>query len=241
MTGMEEQNHTKLSQLQSAELKEKTPFCPEDQLIAEYFDGDLADAERVQLEHHLSGCPFCLARIGILERLENIHRDKRVPEDVLATAKQLTHTRPVRRTAAAAVAVVVITLFTINYNRDLAPVSESIPKAVSSTDNSVRQLRNLNRVATDLNVFTPQPGAVIAAGAVIEWAKIPGNLHYNIFVLSNTGDVLWTQRLIGTDWVLDESLQLVADNQYYFRVEALLPDGRNVSSKHVVFQVTEQH
>lgn len=241
---MDEQNHTKLLRLQSVELKEKTPFCPEDQQVAEYFDGDLADAERDKLERHLSDCQYCLARIGILEKLEENRGNKRVPEDVLAAAKQLTHTTPVRRPAIApawaAAAVVVIALFTIINNRNLAPEPGSIPDAVPKFEENSRQLRNVSPVATGLNVFTPKPGAGIAPGSLIEWAEIPGNLHYNIFVLSNAGDVLWTERLAATDWVLDESLQLAAGSQYYFRVEALLPDGRNVSSKHVVFEVTGQ-
>jgi len=53
--------------------------------------------------------------------------------------------------------------------------------------------------------------------------------------------VLWTQRLEGTEWALPESLSLAPGSKYYFRVEAPLPDGRTISSKHVVFQVKELH
>ena len=241
---MDKQDHTKLLQLQSAELTAPTAFCPDDQVIAEYFDGDLPPAEKDKLGRHLIDCGFCLARIGILERLEQSRGDKRVPEDVLATAKQITRITPRRRPAIApawaTAAVVLIALFAIFNIRDLVQEPESIPLVVPSPEVNSRQLRNVSPSVTHLKVFTPQPGAGIAPGSLIEWAEIPGNLHYNIFVLSNAGDVLWTQRLAATDWLLDESLQLAADNQYYFRVEALLPDGRNVSSKHVVFQVTER-
>ena len=236
---MDEQNHTKLLRLQSAELTVRTPFSPEDQVIAGYFDGDLTQAERTRLERHLTGCRFCLACIGILERLEQERSNTRVSETVLATAKQMTHTVPVSRPgmapAWAAAAVVVIALFTIIDSQDRAPE----PGVVSSTEENSRQLRNMNPVTTDLNVLTPRAGAGIVPGSLIEWAEVPGNLHYNIFVLSNAGDVLWTERLHGTDWVLDKSLHLAAGSQYYFRVEALLPDGRNVSSKHVVFRIAE--
>ncbi len=67
---MDEQNHKKLLKLQSTELTERTPFCPEDQLIAEYFDGYLPQAEFDRLERHLSDCRFCLARLGVLERID---------------------------------------------------------------------------------------------------------------------------------------------------------------------------
>jgi hypothetical protein len=239
---MDKQNLTKLLRLQSAELMARTPFCPEDQVIAEYFDCDLANAETEKLERHLSDCHFCLARIGVLERLEENSSNKRIPEKVLATAKQLAHKAPVRRPAMApawaAAAMVVIALFAIiKGNRGPEP---GISPVVPPIEEYSRQLRNVNRLASDINVLNPLPGAGIAPGSLIEWAAVPGNLHYNISVLSNSGDVLWTERLERTDWVLDESLGLAAGSQYYFRVDALLPDGSSLRSKHVVFQVKER-
>lgn len=242
---MDDQNHTELLRLQSAELTRITPFCPEDQEVAEYFDGDLAEVERTKLERHLADCRFCLARVGILERLEETNANTRVPGDVLATAKQMRRRAPVRwpkvAPAWAAAAVVVITLFTIA-NRNQEPVLEpgAAPSAVSSTEADSRQLRSVNRVVTDLNVLTPTAGADIIPGSSIQWAEVPGNLHYNIFVLSHTGDVLWTERLVGTEWVLREANYLEEGSKYYFRVEADLQDGRTVSSKHVLFRLAER-
>jgi hypothetical protein len=144
----------------------------------------------------------------------------------------------------ASAAVIVIALFLI-ISKNQEPVLEpgASPSAVSSTGKDSRQLRSVNRDAMNLNVLIPAPGADTAAGMhpglPIQWTEIPGNLHYDIYVLSNAGDVLWTQRLISAEWVLPESLQLAAGSTYYFRVEAQLPDGRTVSSKHVVFQVAE--
>ena len=235
--------------MQATDLTGPTPFCPEDQQIAEYFDGDLHDAERIILERHLTDCRFCLARIGLLERLQEIRSNKRVPEAVLATAKQMTHRLPVRRSAMApawaAAAVVVLTLFlTIGRNQESVLEPGATPSAVSSTEENYRQLRSVDRGALDLAVLIPASGTDTGAdmhpGALFQWTEIPENLHYNIYVLSNAGDVLWTERMRGTEWVLRESLQLAAGNQYYFRVEANLPDGRTVSSKHVVFGITEQ-
>ena len=241
---MDDHKYTKLLRLQSAELTGSTPFCPEDQQIAEYFDGDLEEAEHIILERHLTDCRFCLARIGLLERLEENPSNKRVPEAVLATAKQMTHQTPERRMrrapAWAAAAVLVIALFTIvskNQEPILAPGVS--PSALTSTGQNTRQLRSVNRDAMDLNVLIPAPGAAINPGSLIQWAEVPGNLHYNIFVLSKAGDVLWTQRLKGNEWVLHESLHLAAGSKYYFRVEAQLLDGRSISSKHVAFQVAE--
>ncbi len=241
---MDEQNHKKLLQLQTVELTAKTPFCPEDQVIAEYFDGDLPQVERANFERHLRDCRFCLARIGVLERLAQNRNDTRIQEAVLATAKQMAGPAPVHRLgmapAWATAAVVVVALFTIvNNSRNLSREPAAIPIVAPATEADNRQFRTAGPISTHLSVLHPKPGAGIVPGSLIEWAEVPGNLHYNIFVLSNTGDVLWTERLQDTDWVLNESLQLSPGSEYYFRVEALLPDGSNVSSRHIVFQVTE--
>lgn len=242
---MDDHKYTELLKLQSTELPASTPFCPENQQIAEYFNGDLEDAERIVLERHLTDCHFCLACIGLLERLAEVRSNKRVPEAVLATAKQMTHQVPVRRLrrapAWAAAAVVVIALFTVvSRNQELILESGATPSAAPATEVSSRQLRSMNRDRLNLKVLIPAPGADISPGSLLQWAEVPGKLHYNIYVLSTDGDVLWTERLGGTDWRLNETLQLVADSHYYFRVEAKLPDGRTVSSKHVVFGISER-
>ena len=91
-----------------------------------------------------------------------------------------------------------------------------------------------------LDVLTPAPGQAVTRGSPIRWAEIPGNIHYNIFVLSNAGDVLWTERLQSTEWILQESLNLTTGGEYFFRVEAILPDGGTLSSKHLAFRVADR-
>ena len=66
---------------------------------------------------------------------------------------------------------------------------------------------------------------------------MPDNIHYNVYVLTRDGDVLWTERLQTPEWAMGDSLQLAADRDYFFRVQAILPDGRAVSSKHVIFRM----
>jgi hypothetical protein len=240
---MDDQNHISLLRLQSAELTGRTPFCPEDQVIAEYFDAELPQAEQARLEHHLGSCRFCLARIGMLERLHAGDSNKRISESLLATAKQLHQISPERRYATghswAVAAVLVLTVFiATSSNQEFAqPETPSQPTLIN--DNS-RQLRSLDHHALSLDVLNLASGASIEHGEQIQWSDVPGNLHYKVFILSNNGDVLWTQRLAGTDWVLGESLPLATGSRYFFRVEALLPDGRIVSSRHINFQISGQ-
>jgi hypothetical protein len=242
--GMNDHQYTELLSLQATELDGERLFCPEDQVIAEYFEGNLAEAERTRLERHLVDCRFCLASIGMLERLEQSPGNQRVPGDVLATAKQMTRGSSGRRRGSApawaVAAVVIVTLvMLVDRNQESGLEPGALSPAVSSAGNNGRQLRTINRAATEINVLVPSPGADMMVGSMIRWAEVPGNLHYNIYVLSRAGDVIFTQRLATTEWVLQGMPQLVAGNEYYFRVEAPLANGRSVSSKHLVFRVVE--
>lgn len=239
---MDIQEHTELFRLQSAELAARTRFCPEDQLIAEYYDDDLPIRDRSTLERHLTDCSYCLARIGLFERLDGTRRNRRIPGSVMATAKQMVHRSQKRRRklapAWAAAAMLVIGLFAFFYGYEgIVQETRIDPPDSASADPYTSQLRSVKREAIQLDVLSPKPGTGVAPGSSIQWADIPGNLHYDIFVLSHAGDVLWSERTNGTEWVVSESLQLAAGNRYYFRVEALLPDGRKVSSTHLEFQI----
>jgi hypothetical protein len=241
---MDKNDHFRLMRLQSAELKGRTAFCPEDQEIAEYFDAQLSATEIDKLERHLKACRFCLARIGMLERLVQVKTNKRIPEAVLATAKRMTHQAPARRFKtppawATAAVLAIALLISINTNEQ-ATAPGAIPPAAVLIEEDSRQLRGITRDVTSLDVLSPTAGASIKPGTLIHWSEVPGKLHYNIFILSSTGDVLWTERLSGNDWLLNDSLQLEAGSQYYIRVDAQLPDGRNLSSRHVVFHIARQ-
>lgn len=242
---MDKTKHTDLMALQSAELTERTPFCPDDQEIAEYYEGHLAELEHQPIERHLTDCRFCLARIGMLNRQQEAGSTPRLSEEVLASAKRLAHKPPARGLkrvpAWAAAAVVVISVFMVMNSRQLPlPALGTGPAEEIPTEENSSQLRRIDRSVMNLNVLNPEQGETVAPDSLVRWAKIPGNIHYNVFVLSNAGDVLWTQRLQGTEWNMKEALQLVAGNEYFLRVEAVLPDGGTLSSKHTAFRVTDR-
>jgi len=242
---MDNYKHTDLLVLQSAELTGRTPFCPEDQEIGEYFDGHMEDAEHQTLERHLTDCRFCLARIGMLNRQQEESGVQRVPEEALASAKRLTQTVPSRRLkwapAWAAAAVVLIAVFSIMNTRQApVPASGAAPTEQVPAEESSGQLRNIDRSAMSLDVLSPAPGEAVTPGSLIRWAEIPDNIHYNIFILSNAGDVLWTERLQDNQWIMHEALHLSEGDDYFFRVEATLPGGGTVSSKHLAFRVAER-
>jgi len=242
---MKDHQYTKLLGLQATELDEATPFCPEEQVIAEYFDDTLEESERTRLERHLVDCSFCLARIGMLERLEHDPGGHRVPGDVLATAKQMARSDSKRRLvpapAWAAAAVVVFTLIMlVSRNGDIGLQPDTVTPVVPSEGESARQLRSINRSTAGIDVFFPPGGANLKAGSVMRGTEVPGHLHYDIYVLSGAGDVIFTQRLEANEWKIQGVPQLVAGDEYYFRVEALLGGGGHVSSKHLAFRAAGQ-
>lgn len=242
---MDEIKLTELLRQKSAEVPGHTRFCPEDQVITGYFEGTLAETELAALKRHLLDCRFCMARIGNLERVNNDGQDQAVPGFLLADAKRLaqdsTQKRRLRQAPAWAVAAVLVMAVFLSFShlRDDAPSNEAIPSGASSAENNSRQLRSVQRNTGKLSVLNPLPGANIKPGALIRWEEVPGNLHYDVFVLSGAGDVIWTERLKAADWTLHESLDLAAGSKYYFRVEAHLPDGMSMSSRHVDFGIVE--
>ena len=90
-----------------------------------------------------------------------------------------------------------------------------------------------------MDVLTPAPGAEVRPGSLIRWAAVPGRLHYSIQVLSRTGDVLWTERLEDNEWALRDTPPFERGGDYWFRVEAMLADGRTLKSEHTSFRIPE--
>lgn len=238
---MDEFKQTDLLLLQSSELSERTPFCPEDRVVASYFDGQLAKNKRKPLERHLADCRFCQARIGMLNRLDLDETEASVPGDALAQAKLLhrnTRRRSVTRVAAwASAAVVVLSMFLLMggdlFHRDLTGAGPSIEAPVTE---QFRQLRNVDRHTARLDILIDSPSGAAGPGTQVHWQHVDGNIHYTIRVLSEAGDIVWTERSQENQWVLQESLQLAAGREYYLQIEAVMPDGDTVSSRHVSFQ-----
>jgi hypothetical protein len=101
-------------------------------------------------------------------------------------------------------------------------------------------LRSIEAPNGRLRVLTPVEGALINPdGLEIRWSGIEGSLHYELYVLSEAGDVLMHKRTAETYWSGAESLQLEPGAEYYVYVEARLPDTRSTGSRHVPFGVKD--
>lgn len=230
---------TRLLWHDSAEVPAELPFCPEDRVIVSYFEGVLGDAERERLRNHVVECRFCQGRLGNLARTTEFIEDPSVPSRLLADAKQVgQQTAPVKRNrqapvwAAAAVIVLAVTLVFFSQWQG-APGGDAIRTVTPSGEDGTRQLRSLGRIPLEILLVNPLPGGTLSRGTQVHWSEIPDAYHYDVFVLSTAGDVVWTERLKVARWSPQGTEALIPDNRYYLRVEATLRDGSSVSSRHV--------
>lgn len=223
--------HTDPLVLQAAELTVRTPFCPEDQAIAEYFEAVCPEQERSGLERHLADCRYCQARIGMLNRLQDDSLGVRVPEDALAAAKSLARKPAYRRfSRAPAWAAAAVVLLGVLFIAVKQPGNEP----------EIRQLRSIDPPESRFEVKLPGPGQAISVGAPIRWTEFPDGSHYTVYVLSDAGDVLWSEHLQSNEWALQREMGLNPEGDFFLRVEAELPDGRTLSSKHLSFRVAKR-
>ena len=233
---MTDHQPTELLGLQSSPMEERTPFCPPDDTIAEYYAGTLDDHEQAGLQRHLADCRHCRGRLGMLSRLEDAPPAGRVPAHLLAAAKQLPDrhaTRPrirARGWAAAAVIVLALGLVVINKTSLVGPIS--------SPPDETRQLRNIDHAAVVPELISPAEGAVVnLAELEIHWQPVQGSLYYDLYLMSDAGDLLLQERLTDTRWKATSPLPLEPGSEYFVRVEAHLADASTASSGHVIFKV----
>jgi hypothetical protein len=248
ITGMDDRSNTntRLLTLQSAGPAERTAFCPEDQVIAEYYDDVLSGAERDTLEHHLADCHFCLARLGMLQRLEYDPVAPRICEDVLATAKALHQGKMRRPKWAPAFAAAAVLAIALGVMYQLYPVREigqdALPRthAVEPSSN-LRDTRNIDTVAMGPRFLSPGEGVSISpAESQFTWTAVPTSLYYQVRIVSDSGDLLWQERVEVTEWKLPAGLQLRQGVDYFVRVDAYLTDAKTLQSNYLLFRLGER-
>jgi hypothetical protein len=216
-------------------LLERTKFCPADQEIAQYYEVEMPFADRERLQRHILDCAYCEARLGALARLQEIDSFPQVDENLIASAKQMAVAAGLQKYRHAqgwAVAAVIILTLSVTMLWDSGQYQP--------TDNSMRQVRNIDQTMVVPRFLSPIEGALVDPGnLVIRWSKIPGSLFYTLYILSDAGDLVVDQRVDGSEWSAGEQSSFNPGAEYFVRVEAHLADARTVSSKHVIFVVKD--
>ena len=237
---MDDRRLTQPLPLQSAELAERTPFCVEDSQISEYFEGLLPEPERTRVEHHLTDCRFCAARIGMLARLEDTV-EIRVPEDALAAAKRMGQPAPRTRGhlaawAAAAVIVLAVGIYLQATETRRSWLNPESPTGPPDLSGEIRDTRNIDTTVLGPAIISPREGQSAGADSLISWTPVPGSLFYQVRIVSDEGDLLWQERVDGTEWRVPDSLGLAPGAEYFVRVDAYLMEAKSLQSGYLLFR-----
>ena len=169
---------------------ERTPFCAQDLEIAAYVDAALASQARLKLQRHLADCAVCNRRVGVLmQSLRDADDADPAPQAALERARRVgrrTQKHAAPRWAAAAVFVLAIFVAS-NFmpDTDIGVISDQAPT------------RTLISSPSSLQVLSPEPGIVADADELIfRWHAVDGSLHYDLRIVTASGDLVTEQRVI---------------------------------------------
>jgi Putative zinc-finger len=200
-------------------IDSSSPDHPTDETVAAYLESVLPASERALLETHLRGCEYCRARLMLAGR-------------ALHTApRTLSGARRLRRTMvglAAAASVAGILLLSRPAERPVAEPSEI-------------RAAELEADAPALRTIGPRRSATVDGDTLhLIWASLGPDVLYQVTVSAVDGKMLWTERT--TDTIAAPSgemlQQLRPGQRYFWRVDALLPTLRSVTSGDQPFQVS---
>ena len=172
--------------------------------VAAYLDETLSGTQRSSVEDHLADCEQCRGEVVEVARI--LHR------------------RPGRRgwlliaPAAAAAAVLAFVLIGMPNG---GPTDGPATRGPSDTDAALR----------GIEVVQPSPDEVVApANLTFTWRRAETDASYRLTVTDAGGEVAWSVTTTDTSIVLPTGTRLVPDNTYYWYVDALLLDGRSITS-----------
>jgi hypothetical protein len=213
--------------------------CPDEHQIAGYVDGGLDAAARERVERHIVDCGPCLALVGLLCRERDADAIEPVPQDVRAPSRAQATSRPQRRwqtatpwAAAAALVLAVPLLLQLGRNLD-----HSIEQQGRSDPPATRTSMS---TGAGLQVLAPGVGAAVDPRRMsFHWTEVAGTPYYDVRIVTDAGDVVVQQRVIGTTWRPPAQLNLQPGAEYYVHIDAYPSGDKAVSSDHVLFRVAD--
>lgn len=218
---------------------EASPCCPDEHQVAGYVDGGLEDAARERLELHLADCGRCLALVGVLGRERDEDLSAAVPVHVVAQARALVTKGPQRRwrpapwwAAAATLVLAVPLLLQLGRNLDRGVEGQGRPEPPAT--------RTFASPRAEMQLLSPAAGAVMDARRLaFRWTEVPGTPFYDVRILTDAGDVVIQQRVVGTSWRPTGQLKLQPGAEYFVHVDAYPAGDKAVSSDHVPFRISD--
>lgn len=177
--------------------------------IGRTVDGTLSGAERREIEAHLKDCSQCRREVADVQRLVRKRRRRRT----IAVAA------PAAAAILAAIALVV--------------VDDPFSRSADTTE--VRTGSEETRV---VDVVRPTDGAVITGDSVLlAWRPVAEATRYELHVTDAEGSVLVQESVRDTTVVLPVAEGLVEGGLHFWYVDALLEDGRALSTGTLRFRL----
>jgi hypothetical protein len=239
----------------------RTWRCPDEDLLAAYIEQRLDELEKQRVESHLADCDFCLGQVTFLMGTQEAGEPAAVPPRLLRQASDLLTAqgsaapRAVWRwgaVAAATASLLVIVVISLHRpGTKLVPLSPPpaeqpqapalpIPETVSRPANA-STIRREQKKAQELKFVSPREGSVLTPGEVLfRWKPVRDCEFYEVRLVSAEGDLLWEERVTGTQTRLPANLELVSGQQYFVWVRAYLPEGKTLKSPAVGFKAQER-
>jgi len=192
--------------------------CLDPDTLGALADGSLDDPHRVSVLPHLASCARCRAAVASIARLlaDPAVARELAPGRVRAPAgRWLPWTVPL---AAAALLVVVLGPLGVSrrapggLHRATTLEAGSIPEAV-------------------------HPVGDVTAARELQWQPVTGADRYRVTIFAPTGEVVYAVEGAETATVLPDSVALVSDQAYLWKVEARVGFDRWVSSPLVPFSL----
>ena len=211
--------------------------CPDEQAVAGYLDGGLSGEARESFERHLAGCDECVRLVGFLSRVAEAPLPQPVSPELLRRARELLRSRETRfraswplgrRWAAVAAGLLLVTSVVFWNLQDHGPIGED------------SETRFIDPGALGPGILHPIEGSRVPIDSLwIRWEARSPSLFYEVRVVDGDGDVVWQDRVDGTEILLPGDLGLTAGEDYFVRVSAYLAGGKTLKSSHVGFRVSE--
>lgn len=197
--------------------------CPDEQILAAFVDGQLAEPSRDETIAHLDTCAVCFDRVAAIANAAETSAF--VSPQLVRAVTRSPRGLPGWRTWAPAGAVAAGVLLGVAVWR---PSSPAVPP--ESPSPSAEPVRSRDGAVVTPVVEVPRDDEPLAAGFQVRWRAPESVAFVEVKLTTAGGDVLWSTEVQGAASHLEVPVAPPGDGIAYLWVTAHLPEGRKVSS-----------
>jgi hypothetical protein len=193
---------------------------PSDEEVAAYLERVLSASRRASLQAHLADCDHCRDRLMVASEIQ-----RTVP-----AARRPVRWRPLGLAAAAVAAVLTGILL--------------LPRFAAREAGNTAEFRApaQEMEARELPTHAPARNAVVHPETLrLTWSGAGKDATYHVTLSAADGEVLWSGKVTDTSVALPAmaTTRLRSGQRYFWRVDALLPDLRAITTGEQSFRVSE--